>query len=200
MTIELEPLPYAENALEPHIDARTVQFHYHKHHAGYVTKLNNAIEGTRFGDAGLEQIVAEADAGGVFNNAAQIWNHTFYWKSMAPVANRSAEPGPLVAAAIDKAFGSLQDFRGKFAAEAAGHFGSGWAWLVVNGSGELEITSTHDADTPLRHSQTPLLTLDVWEHAYYLNYQNQRPAYIDAFLDHLINWDFAEENLKAAKA
>lgn len=198
MSLRLEPLPYAENALEPHISARTVGFHYNKHHAGYLKKLENAIESTGWNECGLEEIVAgvSTDEKSVFRNAAQTWNHTFYWNSMMPSSQNESEPGPMIKEAIDGAFGSMDAFREAFSSVATGHFGSGWAWLVVDGSGSLSVTSTSDADNPLRHSQTPLLTLDVWEHAYYLDYQNERARYVDAFLDELINWRFAEQNLQ----
>lgn len=194
MAITLPPLPYADDALEPHISARTIGFHYGKHHAAYVNNLNGLIEGTDLADASLEEIIHEADAGGLFNNAAQIWNHTFYWQSMTP-AGGGAPTGDL-AAAIDRAFGSYGDFCERFAADAVGNFGSGWTWLVKNGD-DVAIVKTDDADTPIKHGQTPLLTIDIWEHAYYLDYQNARPAYVAAFLDHLINWDFAATNYTA---
>jgi Fe-Mn family superoxide dismutase len=187
MLIELPPLPYAEDALAPHISAETLQYHHGKHHKAYVDKLNAAIEGTPDADKGLEDIVMNS-SGGVFNNAAQIWNHTFYWNSMAP--NGGSAPSGAIADAIGSAFGSYDAFREKFAAEAVGHFGSGWAWLVDSGSG-LEIITTHDADLPMKHGSKALIACDVWEHAYYIDYRNARPDYVATFLDHLVNWDFA---------
>lgn len=187
MLIELPPLPYAEDALAPHISAETLQYHHGKHHKAYVDKLNAAIEGTPDADKGLEDIVMNS-SGGVFNNAAQIWNHTFYWNSMAP--NGGGAPSGAIADAIGSAFGSYDAFREKFAAEAVGHFGSGWAWLVDGGSG-LEIITTHDADLPMKHGSKALIACDVWEHAYYIDYRNVRPDYVATFLDHLVNWDFA---------
>ncbi|MEM6850461.1 MAG: superoxide dismutase [Pseudomonadota bacterium] len=195
MAITLPPLPYAENALEPHISANTLSFHYGKHHQTYVTNLNKMIDGTAHANASLEEIVTNSD-GGVFNNAAQVWNHTFYWNSMKP--GGGGAPTGDVAKLIDDAFGGYDGFKEAFATAGAGQFGSGWAWLVAKG-GKVEIAKTPNAETPLTDkAATPLITMDVWEHAYYLDYQNRRPAYMDAFLDHLVNWDFANENLKAA--
>ncbi|MEM9751384.1 MAG: superoxide dismutase [Pseudomonadota bacterium] len=195
MAITLPPLPYAENALEPHISANTLSFHYGKHHQTYVTNLNKMIDGTAHANASLEEIVTNSD-GGVFNNAAQVWNHTFYWNSMKP--GGGGAPTGDVAKMIDDAFGGYDGFKEAFATAGAGQFGSGWAWLVAKG-GKVEIAKTPNAETPLTDkAATPLITMDVWEHAYYLDYQNRRPAYMDAFLDHLVNWDFANENLKAA--
>ena len=194
MAITLPPLPYADDALDPHITAHTISFHYGKHHAGYVTNLNGLIEGTGLADATLEEIIDMAEPGGLFNNAAQIWNHTFYWESMAP--NGGGTPTGELAAAIDRSFGSYQAFREQFTADAVGNFGSGWTWLIKDGD-DVAIVKTDDADTPIKHGQIPLLTIDVWEHAYYLDYQNARPAYVAAFLDHLVNWDFAAANFAA---
>ena len=191
MAIELSPLPYAEDALAPHISQETIQYHYGKHHAAYVTKTNAAIEGTGNADKSLEDIIASAQ-GGLFNNAAQVWNHTFYWNSMKP--DGGGEPDGGIADAISSAFGGYDDFREKFAAEAAGHFGSGWAWLV-EGDGGLEIVTTHDADLPLKHGSKALIACDVWEHAYYIDYRNVRPDYVDAYLNHLVNWDWANNQL-----
>ncbi|MCY3967884.1 MAG: superoxide dismutase [bacterium] len=195
MTFELPPLPYSQSALEPHISANTLSFHYDRHHAGYVANLNRLAESTEWETADLEQVVTGA-SGPIFNNAAQIWNHTFYWNSMSP--DGGGTPSGAIAAAIDAAFGSYDEFRSKFATAATTLFGSGWAWLVANSNGGLEITQTSNADLPLLHGQTPLLVADVWEHAYYLDYQNARPAYVEAFLDHLINWDFAAQNLASS--
>lgn len=191
MAIELLPLPYEKNALEPHISAETLEFHYEKHHAGYVKKLNAAIEGSELADAALEDIVKKAD-GGMFNNAAQTWNHTFYWNSMSP--NGGGEPSGKLADAIDKAFGSAQKFKDEFGKQAAGNFGSGWTWLVQRPDGSLAIVNTSNAATPITGNDKPLLTMDVWEHAYYIDYRNARPKYIDAFWN-LVNWDFAASNM-----
>ena len=194
MAITLPPLPYADDALDPHITAHTISFHYGKHHAGYVNNLSGLIEGTGLADATLEEIIDMAEPGGLFNNAAQIWNHTFYWESMAP--DGGGTPTGELAAAIDRSFGSYQAFREQFTADAVGNFGSGWTWLIKDGD-DVAIVKTDDADTPIKHGQTPLLTIDVWEHAYYLDYQNARPAYVAAFLDHLVNWEFAAANFAA---
>ncbi|MEQ8841593.1 MAG: superoxide dismutase [Acidimicrobiales bacterium] len=194
MAIELPPLPYAENALDPHISERTISFHYGKHHAGYVDKLNDAIEGTDKADTPLEDIIRTAEPGGLFNNAAQVWNHTFYWNCMSP--DGGGDPSGELAAAIESSFGSVDDFKEQFKTDATGNFGSGWTWLVREGDG-LAIVKTDDADTPLAHGQTALLTIDVWEHAYYLDYQNARPAYVDAFIEHLLNWDFVATNYQS---
>ena len=191
MEHKLPDLPYAKDALAPYISEETLEYHYGKHHAAYVTKLNDAIPGTEFENATLEEIVKSAPAGGVFNNAAQIWNHTFYWHSLAP--NGGGSPTGDLAAAIEKAFGSVDDFKEKFTASAIGNFGSGWTWLVKNG-GNLEIVNTDDAGTPLTDNKTPLLTCDVWEHAYYIDYRNARPKYLEAYWN-LVNWDFAAQNL-----
>jgi Fe-Mn family superoxide dismutase len=191
MAFELPPLPYAEDALAPHLSAETLQFHYGKHHKTYVDKLNAAIEGTPDADKSLEEIIQSA-SGPLFNNAAQTWNHTFYWSSMAP--GGGGAPSGAVGDAIGSAFGSYDAFKEKFAAEAVNHFASGWAWLVEGDSG-LEIISTHDADTAIKHGVKPLITCDVWEHAYYIDYRNVRPDYVAIFLDHLVNWDFANSNL-----
>ncbi|GJM37467.1 MAG: superoxide dismutase [Acidimicrobiales bacterium] len=195
MPIELPPLPYADDALDPHISERTISFHYGKHHASYVKNLNGLIEGTDLADASLEDIVRTAEPGGLFNNAAQVWNHTFYWNSMSPEGG--GDPSGELAAAIEASFGSVDDFKQQFKDDATGNFGSGWTWLVRDGDG-LAIVKTDDADTPLAHGQTALLTIDVWEHAYYLDYQNARPAYVDTFIEHLLNWNFAAANLTAS--
>ena len=195
MTIELAPLPYPLEGLAPHISERTVSFHYGRHHAGYVANLNRMIEGSPHANASLDDIVAAADVpSALFNNAAQAWNHAFYWNSMTPSRNQS--PSGELLAALDRSFGSLDAFNADFAAAAVGNFASGWTWLV-SGTDGLQIVNTDDADTPLRHGQRALLTIDVWEHAYYLDYQNARAAYVDAFIEHLINWEFASANLAA---
>ena len=200
MTIEFPGLPYLVDALEPHVSAKTLEFHHGKHHKAYTDKLNAAIAGTGYEGRSLEDIIGashEAGDTGIFNNAAQAWNHTFLWSSMSP-AGGGAPEGEL-AEAINASFGDLGGFRQQFKASAMGQFCSGWTWLVRKG-GSLEIVSTGNAETPLTDGATPLLTLDVWEHAYYLDYQNKRDAYVDTYLDKLINWDFAAENFEAAEA
>jgi superoxide dismutase, Fe-Mn family len=191
MAIELPALPYAKDALNPHISPETLDFHYGKHHAGYVTKLNAAIEGTAMAEKSLEEIIKTSE-GGIFNNAAQVWNHTFYWHSLSPQGG--GEPTGAIAEAINKNFGSFAEFKEKFTQSASTLFGSGWTWLVKNADGSLSIEQTSNAQTPLTQGQTPLLTCDVWEHAYYIDYRNARPDYINAFWN-LVNWDFANKNL-----
>ncbi|TXK62593.1 superoxide dismutase [Fe] [Alkalisalibacterium limincola] len=191
MSIELPALPYEKNALEPHISAETLEFHYGKHHQTYVTKLNEMIEGTEFENADLETIVRKSQ-GGVFNNAAQVWNHTFYWNCMGPDAG--GEPSGALADGINKAFGSFEKFKEEFTKTAIGTFGSGWAWLVKRADGTLAIVSTSNAATPLTGPDVPLLTCDVWEHAYYIDYRNARPKYLEAFWN-LVNWDFVAKQL-----
>lgn len=190
MAIELPALPYEKNALEPHISAETLDFHYGKHHKTYVDKLNGLIPGTNFENMDLESIVKESD-GGIFNNAAQIWNHTFYWNCLSPKGGN--QPTGDLAAAIDKAFGSFDAFKEKFTTTAINTFGSGWAWLVKKPSGELDLVSTSNAATPLTTDNKPLLTCDVWEHAYYIDYRNARPKYMEAFWN-LVNWEFVAQN------
>ena len=190
MKFELPALPYAPDALEPVISAQTISFHYGKHHQAYVNNLNNLLPGSPFENAPLEQIVVEAE-GGIFNNAAQVWNHTFYWNCLA--ADAGGKPEGELAKAIDEAFGSFDEFKEKFSATAAGTFGSGWAWLVKDADGKLEIISTSNAATPMTDGKTALLTCDVWEHAYYVDYRNARPQYIEKYWD-LVNWDFVAEN------
>ena len=200
MSIQLPDLPYAIDALEPHVSAKTLEFHHGKHHKTYVDKLNGAIAGTEYEGKSLEDIISAADKAsdtGIFNNAAQAWNHTFLWNSMSP--NGGGNPTGPLADAINDRFGSLEKFKAQFKAAALAQFGSGWTWLVRTPSG-LDIVSTGNADTPLVHGSTPLITLDVWEHAYYLDYQNKRDAYVDTFLSNLINWDFAAENYVADRA
>lgn len=199
MAIELPALPYADTALEPHYSARTLSFHHGKHHAAYVTNLNKLIAGTDLESKSLEAII-QAVAGdstktGVFNNAAQIWNHTFFWHSMKPAGG--GLPTGELAARIDASFGSFAAFAEQFKNSAATRFGSGWAWLVADG-GQLKVISTANAETPLTQAITPLVTVDVWEHAYYLDYQNRRPDFVQSFLDNLVNWDFAAANLAKA--
>ena len=190
MSFELPALPYAKDALEPHISAETIEYHYGKHHQTYVTNLNNLIAGTEFADLPLEEIV-KTSAGGIFNNAAQVWNHTFYWQSLSP--NGGGAPSGGLANAIDRTFGSFEQFKEEFTKTAVTTFGSGWAWLVKKPNGGLELVSTSNAATPLTAGQTPLLTCDVWEHAYYIDYRNLRPKYLEAFWA-LVNWEFAAAN------
>ena len=191
MTFELPILPYAQNGLEPHISARTLEFHYGKHHQAYVNNLNNLTKGTEFENSTLEEIIKKA-GGGIFNNAAQIWNHTFYWNSFAP--NAGGEPSGMIAEAINKSFGSFAQFKEKFTAASATLFGSGWAWLVKKQDGSLDIIQESNAGNPMKNDLTPLLTCDVWEHAYYIDYQNRRPDYIAAFWN-LVNWKEVEKRL-----
>ncbi len=191
MAFELPELPYAKNALEPHISEETLEYHYGKHHQAYVTNLNNLLEGTPDADKSLEEVI-KSSSGGVFNNAAQIWNHTFYWNCLSP--NGGGAPTGPVAEAIDKAFGSFDKFKEEFSKSAVGNFGSGWTWLVKKGDGSVAIVNTSNAGTPLTESgQTALLTCDVWEHAYYIDYRNLRPKYVEAFWN-LVNWDFVNQN------
>jgi len=192
MAIELPPLPYARDALAPNISAETLDFHYGKHHQTYVTNLNNLIKGTEFENLDLEAIIKKSQ-GGMFNNAAQIWNHTFYWHSLSP--NGGGEPSGKLAEAITKAFGSFAEFKEQFTKAAVGTFGSGWAWLVQRADSSLGIVSTSNAATPITGPDTPLLTCDVWEHAYYIDYRNARPKYLEAFWN-LVNWEFAAGALK----
>lgn len=192
MAIELPPLPYAQDALEPHISKETLEFHYGKHHNTYVVKLNGLIDGTPDADKSLEEIV-KSSSGGVFNNSAQVWNHTFYWNCLSP--NGGGEPSGALLEAINSAFGSFDDFKTRFTDSAVNNFGSGWTWLVKNADGSVGIVNTSNAATPLTDdSVTPLLTVDVWEHAYYIDYRNARPNYMDAFWK-LVNWEFVSANL-----
>jgi superoxide dismutase, Fe-Mn family len=193
MAFELPALPYAKDALAPHISAETLEFHYGKHHQTYVTNLNNLVAGTEFEGMGLEDVVTKS-SGGMFNNAAQIWNHTFYWNSLSP--NGGGAPTGGLANAIERTFGSFDEFKEAFTKCAVTTFGSGWAWLVKNPNGSLELVSTSNAGCPLTAGQTPLLTCDVWEHAYYIDYRNARPKYLEAFWA-LVNWDFASANYEA---
>jgi Fe-Mn family superoxide dismutase len=198
MAFNLPPLPYDLNALEPHISANTLSFHYGKHHQAYVTNLNGLIEGTDLANKSLEDIIritaGDKDKVGIFNNAAQVWNHTFYWHSMAPQGG--GKPKGALAEKINQDFGSYDEFTKLFKQAGVSQFGSGWAWLVLNKDGKLEIMKTANADLPMVHGKKALSTCDVWEHAYYLDYQNRRPDYVDTFLSHLINWDFAEKNFE----
>jgi len=186
----LPDLNYAKNALEPHISAETLEFHYGKHHQTYVTNLNNLIVGTEFETLSLEEIIKKS-SGGIFNNAAQVWNHTFYWNGLKP--NGGGEPSGALADAINRDFGSFATFKEKFTQTAITTFGSGWAWLVKKPDGTLALESTSNAATPLTGANKPLLTCDVWEHAYYVDYRNMRPKYVEAFWN-LVNWDFVANN------
>jgi len=193
---DLPSLPYAENALEPVISAKTIGFHYGKHHKGYVDNLNKLIEGTKFADMSLEKIITytagKADKTVIFNNAAQAWNHTFYWRSLMPKGG--GEPPAVLKQKIEASFGALDACKKEMATAAMAQFGSGWVWLALDG-GNLKVVKTGNADVPMTAGMKPLLTIDVWEHAYYLDYQNRRADYVNAVLDKLINWDFAAENL-----
>ncbi|MGB5063356.1 MAG: Fe-Mn family superoxide dismutase [Candidatus Competibacter sp.] len=186
MVHQLPELPYAKNALEPHISAETLEYHYGKHHQTYVTNLNNLIKGTEYEELPLEAIIQKS-SGGLFNNAAQVWNHTFYWNCLKP--NGGGEPSGALAEAINKKFGSLAAFKEEFTKVSVGTFGSGWGWLVKNADGSVELMSTSNAGTPMTSGKTALLTCDVWEHAYYIDYRNARPKYVEAFWS-LVNWDF----------
>ncbi len=190
MAFELPPLPYAKDALEPVISAETIEYHYGKHHQTYVTNLNNLTAGTDQADKTLEELIKTA-SGGVFNNAAQVWNHTFYWNCLSP--NGGGEPTGDLAKAIDAAFGSFTAFKEAFNQSAATNFGSGWTWLVKNPEGGLEIVNTSNAGNPLTDGRTPLLTVDVWEHAYYIDYRNARPKYLSEIWK-IVNWDFVAQN------
>jgi superoxide dismutase, Fe-Mn family len=196
MPFELPKLPYAKDALAPHISENTMNFHYGKHHQAYVTNLNNLINGTDLAGKSLEEIIkishADKTKAGIFNNSAQVWNHTFYWHSMKP--NGGGKPSGKVLSKIEEDFGSYENFVTEFKNAGATQFGSGWAWLVLD-AGKLKVVKTGNAETPLTTAAKPLMTMDVWEHAYYLDFQNARPTYIDTFLNHLVNWDFVAENL-----
>ena len=192
MAIELPPLPYARDALAPHISAETIDYHYGKHHQAYVTNLNNQIKGTDLDDADLETIVRKAQ-GGMFNNAAQVWNHNFYWQCLSP--NGGGAPDGKLGEAITKAFGSFDAFKEEFTKLSLGTFGSGWGWLVQRPDGALGLVSTSNAGTPITGDDTPLLTCDVWEHAYYIDYRNARPKYLEHFWN-LVNWEFVASRLK----
>jgi Fe-Mn family superoxide dismutase len=200
MSYELPALPYDYTALEPHISKSTLEFHHDKHHAGYVNNYNSAVKGTDFDNQPIEAVIKavanDPEKSGLFNNAAQAWNHTFYWHSMKP--GGGGKPTGELAAKMEADFGSYEAFVEQFKAAGATQFGSGWAWLVLEGD-KLKVTKTPNAVDPLTDNQVPLMTMDVWEHAYYLDYQNQRPAYISTFLESLVNWDFAAQNLAATK-
>ena len=192
MEHKLPDLPYAKDTLAPHISAETLEFHHDKHHAAYVANLNKLIPGTEFENASLEDIICKAPAGGIFNNGAQVWNHTFYFNCMGP--NGGGEPSGALADAIAGAFGSFADFKEKFTTAAATNFGCGWTWLVKNAEGGLEIVNTTGAGNPMRDGKTPLLNVDVWEHAYYIDYRNLRPKYLENWWN-VVNWDFVSANL-----
>jgi len=191
MPIELPALPYAQNALEPHISAETLEYHYGKHHKAYVDNLNKLIAGTPFAEMPLEEIIRKAQ-GGMFNNAAQVWNHTFYWNCLS--SKGGGEPAGKLGEAITKAFGSFAAFKEEFSKTAIGTFGSGWAWLVQRPDGAVALVSTSNAATPLTGQDKPLLTCDVWEHAYYIDYRNARPKYVEAFWN-LVNWEFVAKQM-----
>ncbi len=188
----LPALPYAKHALAPHISAETLEFHHGKHHQAYVTNLNNLIKGTEYENLDLEAIVKKAPAGGVYNNSAQVWNHTFFWNCMSP--NGGGEPAGALADAIKAKWGSYDDFKKAFQASAVGNFGSGWTWLVKKADGSVDIVNMGAAGTPLTTGDKALLCIDVWEHAYYIDYRNRRPDFVATFLDKLVNWDFAAKN------
>ncbi len=187
----LPPLPFAKNALAPHMSEETFEYHYGKHHQAYVTNLNNLIKGTEFENASLEEIVKKS-SGGVYNNSAQIWNHTFFWSCLSP--NGGGEPTGALAAAINAKWGSYEDFKKAFQASAVGNFGSGWTWLVKKADGSVDIVNMGAAGTPLTTGDKALLTIDVWEHAYYIDHRNARPKFVETFLNNLVNWEFASAN------
>jgi superoxide dismutase, Fe-Mn family len=192
MSFQLPELPYSKDALAPHISVETIEYHYGKHHNAYVTKLNELVKGTEFESMSLEDVIKKS-TGGMFNNAAQVYNHTFYWNCLKPKGG--GEPTGKIADAISKQFGSFATFKEKFSTAAQTQFGSGWAWLVQNKDGSLAIKQTSNAGCPLTDGETPILTCDVWEHAYYIDYRNARPNYVQAFWN-LVNWDFASQQLK----
>lgn len=192
MEHQLPSLPYPKDALSPYISTETMEYHHGKHHQAYVTKLNTLIKGTKFENVSLEEIIMSSE-GGIFNNAAQVWNHTFFWNCLSPKGG--GVPGGKVSDLINKTWGNFDKFKEAFANSAVNNFGSGWTWLILNNRDELEIFNTSNADTPMRHNLRTLLTLDVWEHAYYIDYRNARANFVDAFWK-LVNWDFANQNLK----
>lgn len=193
MAFTLPPLPYAQDALVPHISAETFEYHYGKHHQTYATNLNNLVPGTEYEKLSLEEIIAKAPAGGIFNNAAQVWNHTFFWNSMKPKGGGA--PSGALADAINKKWGSFDEFKKAFQTSAVGNFGSGWTWLVKKADGSVDIANTSNAGNPLKSGEgKPLLAIDVWEHAYYIDYRNARAKFVETFLNSLANWDFAAKN------
>ena len=191
MSFEKPPLPYAVDALQPHLSSKTLELHYGKHHQAYVDKLNKAVAGTSLENSSLEELM-QTQGGDVFNNAAQIWNHSFYWQCMSPKGG--GKPGGALADAINRDIGSLKELKQRLAEAAMTQFGSGWAWLVIGADGKLHVLNTTDAQSPICDFQIPLLTIDMWEHAYYVDYYNEKGKYVNAFLDHLLNWSFAERN------
>ncbi|HPQ96034.1 MAG: superoxide dismutase [Fe] [Thiothrix sp.] len=195
MAHTLPELPFAKDALAPYMSAETLDYHYGKHHNAYVTNLNNLVPGTEYENLSLEAIIKAAPAGGVFNNAAQVWNHTFFWNSLKP--NGGGEPSGALADAIKAKWGSFDEFKKAFTASAVGNFGSGWTWLVKKADGSVDIVNTSNAGTPLTTTDKPLLTIDVWEHAYYIDQRNARPKFVETFLNNLANWDFAAANFAA---
>ncbi len=190
----LPPLPFAKNALAPHMSEETFEYHYGKHHQAYVTNLNNLIKGTEFENASLEDIVKKS-SGGIYNNSAQIWNHTFFWNCLSP--NGGGEPNGALADAIKAKWGSYDEFKKAFQTSAVGNFGSGWTWLVKKADGSVDIVNMGAAGTPLTTGDKALLTIDVWEHAYYIDHRNARPKFVETFLNHLVNWEFAAKNFAA---
>ena len=196
MKIHVPSLPYPKDALAPTLGPRTLELHYEKHHKGYLAKVQKMLEGKPEADGELEDLIRTAD-GALFDNAAQVWNHTFYWRSMRP--HGGGQPEPALRDVLESAFGSVDEFRRRFAEAANGEFGSGWAWLVKDKYGRLRVQSSTDAQNPIREGFVPLLTCDVWEHAYYLDYQNERSRYVEGFLDRLVNWEFVAENLGLAR-
>lgn len=192
MPFTLPDLPYSNDALSPQMSAETLQFHYGKHHKAYVDKLNHLTKGTKFAEMKLEDVIRQSD-GAIFNNAAQVWNHTFFWQCLSPKKNQL--PTGELLSAMNKSFGDLDQFKTKFSEAALGQFGSGWAWLTAQKNGLLEITTTSNAETPIQTSSIPLLTCDVWEHAYYLDHRNQRDAYLKTYWE-IVNWDFVQSNFK----
>lgn len=195
MAHTLPDLPFAKNALEPHMSAETLEYHHDKHHQAYVTNLNNLIPGTEYENMSLEDIIKKAPAGGIYNNAAQVWNHTFFWNCLSPNGG-GAPNGPLMDA-INKKWGSFEEFKKAFQTSAVGNFGSGWTWLVKKADGSVDIVNMGAAGTPLTTGDKPLFTVDVWEHAYYIDYRNLRPKFVETYLTHLANWRFAESNFAA---
>lgn len=198
MNFELPPLPYPKDALEPYISRQTLEFHYEKHHRSYLEKLKKAVIGTPYANKTLEEIIRTADKPEIFNNAAQVWNHTFYWNSMRP--RGGGKPPERVGTLLKKSFNSIELFSKEIVEAAEARFGSGYVWLIQTDRNKLEIITTGNADNPIKQGKRPLLTVDVWEHAYYLDYQNRRPDHVEAFVQHLLNWEFIERNLRAAAA
>ncbi|PWB58445.1 MAG: superoxide dismutase [Fe] [Nitrosomonadales bacterium] len=195
MEHQLPPLPYAMDALQPHMSKETFEYHYGKHHQAYVTNLNNLIKGTEYENLDLEAIIKKAPAGGIYNNSAQVWNHTFFWNCMKP--NGGGEPSGALADAIKAKWGSVDEFRKAFQTSAVGNFGSGWTWLVKKADGSVDIVNMGAAGTPLTTADRALLCVDVWEHAYYIDYRNLRPKFVETFLNNLVNWDFVAKNFAA---